>query len=73
MARGYDFWGDSSPSDEERAQILRIAKTNWLLLLQLDSNQDFMWGDVGRLYFMTPRADLEAADFTNVKCVLQCF
>jgi uncharacterized protein YwqG len=44
------------------------------LLLQLDSDEslDWMWGDVGSLYFMIQESDARARDFSKAWCVLQC-
>jgi uncharacterized protein YwqG len=46
----------------------------WKLLLQLDSDDslDWMWGDVGKLYFMTKESDARQRDFSKAWCVLQC-
>jgi hypothetical protein len=44
----------------------------WRLLLQLDSGDDWMWGDCGKLYFWIPRDDLRERRFENVWLVLQC-
>ncbi len=50
------------------------AKSRWKLLLQLDSDNkvNFMWGDVGRLYFFIRNSDLAVRNFDNVWMVLQC-
>jgi uncharacterized protein YwqG len=44
------------------------------LLLQIDTDDDagMMWGDVGRLYFWVPRAELQERNFDAVWMVLQC-
>lgn len=48
-------------------EVLRGA-AGWRLLLQLDSDNDmnWMWGDVGRLYFWIREQDLETASFGDV-------
>jgi len=55
----------------------RYADTSfedWLLLLQVDSDDaaDFMWGDVGCLYYCIKRADLLAKNFEKIVCTMQC-
>ena len=50
----------ASPTDEAQA-------AKWRLLLQLDSDDVFMWGtDSGLLYFMIHDDDLRVADFSRV-------
>jgi uncharacterized protein YwqG len=44
----------------------------WRLLLQLDSDDAWMWGDCGRLYFWVHEADLARGDFSRAWMVLQC-
>ena len=44
----------------------------WRLLLQLDSDDQVMWGtDTGRLYLLVPDADLARRDFTRVVAITQ--
>lgn len=46
---------------------------NWLLLLQLDTDDSaWMWGDMGLLYFMIHRDALAKCDTSNAWCILQC-
>lgn len=43
------------------------ASLDWELLLQFDSDQELMWGtDMGKLYLMIRRPDLEMNDFSKV-------
>jgi uncharacterized protein YwqG len=59
---------------DPRAEELASGRADWLLLFQLDSNENvgMCWGDVGRLYFWIKRQDLRVADFTRAWLVLQC-
>ncbi len=65
-----DTAGYANPDD----QALRTAAEDWLLLMQLDSDDDtgMMWGDVGILYFWIRKQDLESRNFSDCWMVLQC-
>jgi len=52
-------WSISNPAD------VAAARTKWVLLMQLAG-----WNN-GLLYFLIPREDLAAKDFSGVKCVFQ--
>lgn len=46
------------------------------LLLQIDSDfdgPDWMWGDMGRMYFLTTKAGLAARDFSQVEASWDCY
>ncbi len=64
--------GKLSPEDQARAKALEPGAADWTLLLQLASDETWMWGDVGLLYFWVRKQDLAAHDFSNVWVVLQC-
>jgi uncharacterized protein YwqG len=50
-----------------------IQKTDWRLLLQVDSDENGMtWGDVGRIYYGLPQQALAARDFGQTIAELQC-
>ena len=52
------------------------TKNDWVLLLQLDSNDKecgMMWGDCGVLYFWIRKEDLQQRRFERCWCVMQCF
>jgi uncharacterized protein YwqG len=68
------YLGDVSGYKSPERAALEEGKTDWLLLLQLDSDDDakMMWGDVGMLYFWIRKQDLERRDFSNVWMILQC-
>ncbi len=57
------------------AEALRQKPRDWVLLLQLDSDDvaHMMWGDGGTLYFWIRRDDLRRADFSRVWMILQCY
>jgi|CXWL01.1.fsa_nt_gi uncharacterized protein YwqG len=68
------YCGDSSGYNDPRTQLLEQGAEDWVLLLQLDSDEtsDLMWGDVGMLYFWIKRQDLTDCRFENVWVALQC-
>lgn len=68
------YCGDSSGYDDPKAKQLESGRSDWLLLLQLDSDDDagMMWGDCGMLYFWIRKSDLAAARFDNCWMILQC-
>ena len=68
----------------ERQKLEKIYSFNknpkdWILLLQVDSvypSDDvngFLWGDLGRIYFMIHHEDLKNKDFSRVRVALQCY
>lgn len=68
------YCGD--PSGYNRGKELRLwqGAMDWELLLQVDSdeNANMMWGDVGRLYYLFRRQDLELRAFEKAWLVFQC-
>ncbi len=68
------YCGDPSGYDDPRARTLATGADDWVLLLQLDSDEtaDLMWGDVGMLYFWIKTDDLARRSFQNVWMTLQC-
>ncbi|MBQ4081200.1 MAG: DUF1963 domain-containing protein, partial [Thermoguttaceae bacterium] len=46
---------------------------DWTLLFQLHSNLEFMFGDVGNIYFWIRKEDLRDRKFENVWLILQCY
>lgn len=70
------YCGNSSGYDDPRAKGLESGAKDWLLLLQLDSDDDvdMIWGgdwDYGRLYFWIREQDARRGDFSNVWLVRQ--
>jgi uncharacterized protein YwqG len=68
------YCGDSSAYDDPRCVLLEPGRSEWLMLLQIDSDDDaeMMWGDVGMLYFWIKRRDLEQRRFDDCWMILQC-
>lgn len=66
--------GDVAGYEHPETQALRAGAADWLLLMQLDTDDDtgMMWGDVGILYFWIRRQDLESRNFSDCWMVLQC-
>jgi len=69
------FCGDSTGYEDLKREELEIGKEDWILLLQLDSEEDktgMMWGDSGRIYFWIKHQDLANKAFDKTWCILQC-
>lgn len=68
------YLGNGDAYRSARAQELDDGKSDWRLLLQLDSDDDaeMMWGDVGTLYFWIREQDALTCDFSKVWMILQC-
>ncbi|MEV4139671.1 YwqG family protein [Dactylosporangium sp. NPDC049742] len=60
--------------DDPRVEGLREGAADWVLLLQIDSDDaaGWMWGDVGTLYYWIRSQDLAAGDFTRIWGIGQC-
>jgi uncharacterized protein YwqG len=68
------YCGDETGYKDPRARQLEAGADDWLLLLQLDSQEDagMMWGDLGMLYFWIRQQDLAARLFDRTWMTLQC-
>ena len=68
------YCGDSAAYESTRAKALEPGAADWVLLLQLDSDDsaDIMWGDAGMLYFWIRRDDLLFQRFERTWATLQC-
>ena len=68
------YCGNPKGYDEGRKRGLEAGATDWRLLLQVDSDEQtgMMWGDMGRLYFMIHKDDLQYRRFDKVWQILQC-
>lgn len=68
------YCGDLSGWQDPRAKELEAGADDWILLLQLDSDDiaDLMWGDSGMLYFWIRANDLSAQRFDRAWMCLQC-
>ena len=51
---------------------MRATAAEWVLLWQIASSDDIMWGDSGYLYVWIRRDDLAAQRFDRAHVVLQC-
>jgi uncharacterized protein YwqG len=68
------YCGNSTGYEDPRRRELEAGAHEWLLLLQLDSDDtaEFMWGDSGMLYYWIRASDLAALKFDNVWMTMQC-
>jgi len=69
------YCGDSTGYKDPRRKELETGKDDWVLLLQLDSDEEktgMMWGDSGRIYFWIKHQDIANKDFDKTWCILQC-
>jgi len=68
------YCGDPSGYQTGKEKGLYQGASDWALLLQVDSEDkaEMMWGDVGRIYFLTRRTDLEQRRFDSTWLVFQC-
>lgn len=59
---------------DPRAAELAAGAADWLLLLQLDTDDAlaWMWGDVGTIYYWIRRQDLLAGRFDQAWLIFQC-
>jgi len=70
------YCGDSSGYNDPRAKLLEEGAKDWLLLLQIGSEDDktgMMWGDAGNLYYWIRKQDLENKAFDKAWMILQCY
>ncbi len=59
-----------------QAGALEAGKADWVLLLQLDTDESgpgWMWGDSGTLFFWIRKQDLAARNFGAAWMILQCY
>ncbi len=69
---------DCSPAGyrSAEAQRLKAGAADWVLLLQLDTDEEspgWMWGDNGCLYFWIRKQDLAERRFQHARTILQCY
>ncbi|WP_226537306.1 YwqG family protein [Fictibacillus halophilus] len=76
---GYPIAVQESPIEEVTYTHSNITRTNvdeddYTLLLQLDYDEelDFIWGDVGKVYFIIKKDDLKNGNFKDVLVTWQC-
>lgn len=67
--------GDENVYESNRAKELEAGAKDWLLLLQIDTDEDnpgWMWGDAGRIYYWIREQDLRERNFAQTWLILQC-
>jgi uncharacterized protein YwqG len=80
LVRAGLYCGTSQGYTDPRAKALKPNFDEWVLLLQVDSDENagreddggWIWGDVGRIYYWVRRDDLRARRFDNAWLILQC-
>ncbi len=67
--------GSGEEYQSERAEELKKTAADWLLLLQVDSDDaaGMMWGDAGTIYYWIKSGDLAQPNFNDTWLVLQCY
>ncbi|MCY1456712.1 hypothetical protein D9M71_739500 [compost metagenome] len=65
--------GDPSAYQDARRAALDAGKQDWMLLIQVDSDDDLMWGDSGVLYLWIRVSDREVLNFSETFVALQCY
>jgi uncharacterized protein YwqG len=70
---GIDLRSDAA-YDDPRAAQLEGGAADWMLLLQVDTDDEagWMWGDCGTLYYWIRRPDLLAGRFGRVWMIFEC-
>jgi uncharacterized protein YwqG len=61
---------------DPRVNKLRSGAKDWMLLLQIDSDEEnpgWLWGDGGTIYYVIHRNDLANRRFDRVQVVNQCY
>ena len=73
VAAGH-YCGNGDAYADEATRAVRDTATQWLLLLQIGSDEKggMGWGDEGQVYLWMRRDDLRARRFDRVRLVLQC-
>jgi uncharacterized protein YwqG len=68
------YCGNSSGYQDARRKQLEAGADDWVLLLQLDSDDTgvFMWGDSGMLYYWIRSEDIAERRFNRVWMTMQC-
>ena len=68
------YCGDSVGYHSDEAKTLRSGASDWMLLLQIDTDDDtaMMWGDVGTIYYWIRKQDLVEGAFDRTWMILQC-
>ena len=68
------YCGGPSAYNDLKAKELESGADDWILLLQLDSDDqaNLMWGDAGMLYYWIRSEDLAASRFDRTWMTLQC-
>ena len=70
------YCGDASGYQSPGRKELEAGVSDWVLLLQIDSEDDktgMMWGDAGRLYYWIKKQDLKEKRFDKSWLILQCY
>lgn len=74
MASNGNFMGDGKGYRNATEQDFEVAKSEWKLLFQFDSDEEVnaMWGDLGMLYFWVETEKAKVNDYSDTWLILQC-
>lgn len=70
------YCGSPEGYQSAEAERLKAGVRDWMMLLQLDSDDDgpgWMWGDAGCLYYWIRKQDLAERRFDKIWTILQCY
>jgi uncharacterized protein YwqG len=74
VSKGISYLGIFE-DDDPTAGALANGADDWILLLQVDTDEDgpgWMWGDCGHIYYWIRKQDLAQRDFDHAYVVLEC-
>ncbi|MDQ3704959.1 MAG: YwqG family protein [Chloroflexota bacterium] len=75
LVTGGIYVGSAEGYESKKAEELKKTAADWLLLLQVDSDNNamMMWGDAGMIYYWIKSGDLAQRNFDGTWLVLQCY
>lgn len=72
VAAGF-YCGDGKAYSSPETKKIQSTANEWILLAQIGSDVNMMWGDSGQLYIWIRKEDLKNRNFSAARTILQCF